>query len=71
MTSFEFLLATYVYRDTVILRLSKTCFLYLRGHNFKKDWSMVMKFGWVEHEVIVVKQTETEALPMWKLLVMM
>jgi len=30
---------------------------------------MLMKFGWVEHEVIVVKQMETEAIPMWKLLV--
>ena len=32
---------------------------------------MSVKFGWVEHEVIVVKQTETEAIPMGKLLVMM
>ena len=27
-------------------------------------WSMLIKFGLVQHEVIVVKQTETEAISM-------
>ena len=27
-------------------------------------WSMLMKFGQVEHEAIVVNQTEVEAIPM-------
>ena len=34
-------------------------------------WSMLMKFGWVEHEVIVIKQIKTEAIPMWKRLLIM
>ena len=68
------LFADYLY---FLVNINDVVLLYSAGHQdfpklvFCHNLSMLMKFGWVEHEVIVVKQTETEAIPMRKLLVMM